>query len=75
MGYPRVKSRFAYTIDQYLAIEHKSDERYYYLDGEIHAMAGESGPHGDISVNIVVSLGNPLKGSPCRTRIECVTRV
>jgi Uma2 family endonuclease len=57
-----------YTVDQYLEIDRASDERYVYLDGEIFLMAGESPAHGDISVNIVVSLGGQLIDSPCRLR-------
>jgi Uma2 family endonuclease len=33
-------------------------------------MAGESLAHGDISVNIVLSLGNQVKGTPCRVRTK-----
>jgi Uma2 family endonuclease len=70
MGLPRVKSRSGYTVDQYLAIERKTEERHYYLDGEIYAMAGESGAHADISANIVGSLVSQLKGTPCRARTK-----
>jgi Uma2 family endonuclease len=70
MGLLQPKSRFAYTIDQYLVIERSSEERHYYLDGEIYAMAGESSAHGDISVNVVISLGNQLRGTPCRARTK-----
>ncbi len=68
MGLPKTKSRSGYTIDQYLTIERSSEERHYYLDGEIYAMAGESGEHGDITVNLVASLATQLKGTPCRVR-------
>src|SRR5690242_7508548 len=70
MGLAKAKSRFAYTIDQYLAIERKSEERHYFLDGEIYAMAGESGEHGDISANVVGLLVAQLKGTPCRARTK-----
>ena len=70
MGLPRPKAKFAYTIDQYLAIERAAEERHYYLDGEIYAMAGESPAHGDISANVHISLGSQLKGTPCRTRTK-----
>ncbi len=70
MGLPKAKSKFAYTIDQYLKIERAAEERHYYRDGEIYAMAGESDAHGDVSVNIVVALGNQLKGTPCRVRTK-----
>jgi Uma2 family endonuclease len=62
--------RSRYTVDQYLAIERASEDRYLYLDGEIYAMAGESGIHGDISVNVLLSLGNQLKGTDCRARTK-----
>ena len=55
----------SYTVDQYLVIERAAEERQYYLDGEIFAMAGESLAQGRISVNIVISLGSQLKGTPC----------
>jgi Uma2 family endonuclease len=64
------KSKSAYTIDQYLAIERAAEERHYYVDGEILAMAGESPAHGDISVNVVLSLGNQLRGTECRVRTK-----
>jgi Uma2 family endonuclease len=70
MGLTRIKTRFAYTVDQYLAIERESEERCYYLDGEIYAMAGESGRHGNISANIVGTLVGQLKGTPCRARTK-----
>jgi Uma2 family endonuclease len=59
-------SRFPYTIDQYLKLERSSEQRHYYLDGEIYAMEGESLAHGDISVYIVASLVNQLRGTSCR---------
>jgi Uma2 family endonuclease len=68
MGLPKTKP--AYTVDQYLVIERAAEDRHYYLDGEIHAMAGESDAHGDISTNLVISLGNQLKGTPCRVRTK-----
>lgn len=57
-----------FTVSQYLAIERSSEERHYYLDGEIYAMAGESPEHGDITVNLVIVVGNQLKAGPCRAR-------
>jgi Uma2 family endonuclease len=58
--------RLTYTVDEYLARERAATERHVYLDGEIHAMAGESLAHGDITVNLVITLGSQLKGKPCR---------
>jgi Uma2 family endonuclease len=62
MGLPKPKLRF--TIDEYLEMERKAEERHIYLDGEIFAMAGESLSHGRASVNLVKILGNQLEGGP-----------
>jgi Uma2 family endonuclease len=53
-------------VEEYLALERESDERHEYLDGEIYAMAGESPVHGTICTNLVIELGNQLKGTPCQ---------
>jgi hypothetical protein len=65
MGAPKLQPR--YTVDEYLAMERAAEERHIYLDGEIIAMAGESLPHGYITVNVVISLGTQLKGTRCST--------
>jgi Uma2 family endonuclease len=64
MAAPKLQPR--YTVDEYLALERAAEERHIYLDGEIIAMAGELLPHGQISVNVVVSLGMQLKRKPCQ---------
>src|SRR5262245_33540853 len=70
---PRPPYRF--TVEEYLAFERASDERHEYLDGVIYAMAGsastqamvgESEDHGTICMNLSVSLGSQLRGTPCR---------
>lgn len=68
MGLPRLKPR--YTVDQYLAIERRAEERHLFLDGEIYAMAGESDAHGIISVNLVALLVVQLRGGPCSVRTK-----
>jgi Uma2 family endonuclease len=68
MGAPKLKP--LYTVDEYLAMERAAFERHIYLDGEIIAMAGESDNHGIISVNIIITMGVQLKGSPCRLRTK-----
>ncbi len=59
-----------FTVDEYLKLERAAKERHEYLDGRIHAMAGESDAHGDISVNLVLALGNQLRGKPCRIKTK-----
>jgi Uma2 family endonuclease len=59
-----------FTVDQYLAFERAADERHIFLDGEVFAMAGESDPHGIITVNLVITLGSQLKRNPCSVRTK-----
>lgn len=68
MGAPKLKPR--YTVDEYLSMERAALERHIYLDGEIFAMAGESDAHGDITTNLVLTIGTQLKGKPCRARFK-----
>jgi Uma2 family endonuclease len=69
MSMPQVQER-RFTVDEYLRMERDSMERHEFLDGEIYAMAGESGPHGDVSANVVGALVGQLKGKPCRARTK-----
>jgi Uma2 family endonuclease len=68
MSIPKPKAD--YTIYEYLVMERASPDRHIYVDGEIFAMAGESGTHGDVSANVVISLGSQLKGKACRVRTK-----
>ncbi len=55
-----------YSIEEYLEIENKSVEKHEYYKGEIFAMSGAGNRHNIISINIIVSLGNSLKGKSCQ---------
>jgi Uma2 family endonuclease len=55
-----------YSVEEYLALERKSEERHEYLDGEIYLMAGESPVHGTICTNLTVEIGSQLRGRPCQ---------
>jgi Uma2 family endonuclease len=70
MGLAQARPRPSYTVEQYLTRERSSEARHYFLDGEVYAMAGESPAHGDISANLVISLGSQLRGTPCRVRTK-----
>lgn len=70
MGLPKIKSKPYYTIEQYLQWERQADERSEFIDGEIYAMAGETGAHADISMNLATILGTQLRGTNCRGRIK-----
>jgi len=64
MGLPKT----ILTEDEYLAFERDAEERHVYVDGEIFAMAGESGAHADITGNAYASLHIQLRDGPCRVR-------
>ncbi|MEO6452660.1 MAG: Uma2 family endonuclease [Ginsengibacter sp.] len=55
-----------YTIQEYLEMEKVALEKHGYYNGEIFAMAGAGPRHNIISANIIIALGNSLKGKNCR---------
>jgi Uma2 family endonuclease len=59
-------SQIRSTVEEYLALERASEDRHEYLDGTIYAMAGESPEHGAICMNLSVSFGSQLRGTPCQ---------
>ncbi|MDQ3748113.1 MAG: Uma2 family endonuclease [Acidobacteriota bacterium] len=64
------KTKPVFTVEDYLKIDRTEDERYEFLDGEIYAMAGESGAHGDICANLSGIIYNQLLNSNCRYRVK-----
>jgi Uma2 family endonuclease len=69
MGLAEPKTYF-YTLEEYLESERQAFERSEFIDGEIYAMAGESGQHGDISMNLAMLIQLSLRGSECRARTK-----
>ena len=55
-----------YSVEEYLLSENEAVEKHEYYKGEIFAMAGAGARHNIISINIIVSLGNSLKGKSCQ---------
>jgi Uma2 family endonuclease len=54
-----------WTVEEYLELEHTSEEKHEYLDGHIYLMAGASRKHLLISGNIYASLHAQLRKRPC----------
>ena len=85
MALAPTRQPYRFTVEEYLAFERASEERHEYLDGVIYAMAGsasaqamagESEDHGTICMNLSISLGLQLRGTPCRafskdTKVRC----
>jgi Uma2 family endonuclease len=53
------------SVEEYLALEQSSEVRHEYIGGVLHAMAGATVRHNKICVNLVVALGNHLRGGRC----------
>ena len=62
MGLPKA----ILTEDEYLKFERAAEQRHFYVDGEIFAMAGGSDEHADITTNVTVALSVQLTEGPCR---------
>lgn len=62
---PRDVPQHYYSLGEYFALEQASDARFEYWDGEIICMSGGSRRHGIICVNLVLALGNSLRGGRC----------
>ncbi|HAS42064.1 MAG TPA: hypothetical protein DCS93_16405 [Microscillaceae bacterium] len=61
-----------YSIEEYLALEEKSEARYEYHQGEVVAMAGATVTHNEITGNLYMKLRASLSGGSCRTFMENV---
>jgi len=77
MGLPAVKRR--YTIAEYLQMEEKARDRHEFHDGEILAMSGGTYGHSRINTQLLIALGNRLKGKSCHPldsnmRVRIATR-
>ena len=59
------------TADEFLVWNLSQDQRYELVDGvpvPLRAMAGASNYHDDIVTNLIIALGNELRGSGCKPR-------
>jgi Uma2 family endonuclease len=54
------------TEAEYLEIERRAEFKSEFYDGEMFAMAGGSRSHSLIKCNLIIAIGNQLKGCPCR---------
>lgn len=58
--------KYKYSLEEYLEMDRQSEARLEYWDGEIFDMSGVQEEHGEIEVNLAVSLGSRLKQRGCR---------
>jgi Uma2 family endonuclease len=69
-----------FTVEEYFEHEARADYKSEYYHGEVFAMAGASVAHNDIVTNLIVAIGERLRGMPCRVmpsdmRIKCPTNL
>lgn len=58
------------TVEEYLDAERESLERHEFVDGQIYLMAGESGNHAIVCVNLTGEIHRQLKGKDCQSRVK-----
>lgn len=54
-----------HSVEEYLALEERSETRHEYYRSEIFAMLGTSGTHNIVKQNCVISLRLALRGKGC----------
>jgi Uma2 family endonuclease len=54
------------SVEEYLEMEARSEEKHEYFNGEIYAMSGASPEHNLISGNVLAELWRQLRDRPCR---------
>src|SRR5690242_3194237 len=50
-----------FTVDEYLALEERSERKSEYYQGQIFLMAGGSTNHNRIARNLIIEIGNRLR--------------
>jgi len=53
------------SVEEYVALDRSSDERWEYVDGRAMAMAGAAPRHNAIVMNLTLALGRALHGKDC----------
>ena len=59
-------ARLRMSIPEYLRFEFDAEQKHEYAEGQVLDMAGATGEHSLITMNIGGELRSALKGKPCR---------
>ena len=70
MNRPAAQPRL--SLEEYLALEERSEVRHEYLGGHVYAMSGASKRHNLIVGNLVFALRSVARVPPCRIYSEAV---
>jgi Uma2 family endonuclease len=57
------------SVEDYLALERRSEVKHEYVAGQIFAMAGVRDAHNQVAGNIYLRCREELRGGPCRAYI------
>ncbi len=60
------KEKIKYTLEQYLKLDHESEEKIEFWDGHVFTLAGASAAHDLIQSNVHFHLRTKLRGKTCR---------
>ena len=55
-----------YTLEEYLALDRDSEEKFEYWDGNVWTMSGASEKHNIIVLNVAAELRTQFRGRGCR---------
>lgn len=61
-----IYGKTSFTIEEYLENQQGNIQKYEYYHGELYAMAGAKVNHNIISTNLLINLGQALRGKSCR---------
>jgi Uma2 family endonuclease len=65
MALAPTRQPYRFTVEEYLAFERAAEFRHEWCDGVVYPHADSSLAHSTIHVNLLVSLGSQLRGTPC----------
>lgn len=61
------------SIDDYLRLEERGEDRHEYVNGAVYAMVGKTARHNMIASAISAALRDHLKSKPCTVFVSGVT--
>jgi len=67
-----IQTKELMSVEEYFEWELRQEERYEYIDGELIEMPGVSDKHGQITMNIILTLGNAVDLSQYALRPACM---
>lgn len=54
------------SVEEYYRLDESSDSRFDYYNGEVFENSGGTSRHSAIGADLLIALGNQLKGKPCQ---------